>query len=425
MFSKPNALIGALLVAFSYALPSPNSHVYDNGASYSSTPLPPSQDPFYTAPTGFEFKPPGTILRLRRAPGNLTSVFGNCSSAYNILYRTTDSQYKPAWAVTTLYIPSIPNNGDALLSYQFPYNSVDADFSPSYSFYTEPSPDVTAGLSRGWFVSVPDYEGPLASDGAGILEAHSTIDSIRAVLFSNLGLSSDVRIALWGYSGGAIPSEWALEFQEQYAPELNISGAALGGLPPNVTDVIFNVIGTIWASHAMSASLGVLTQYPAAYDFFVSKMKTEGPYNRTGFLTINNMSFAEAHVVFAGQNMFDYFDDGSEILQFPIIKTPFQENSVMTYHGVPRAPLFVYKAIHDEVTLVGDTDAFVARNCLMGTNILYQRNTVGEHLDEFTNGDGRALDWLETVLDGSYAEKYSTEGCTVMNVTVNIVDSGT
>ena len=56
-----------------------------------STPLPPSQDSFYTAPEGFEASSPGAVLRVRVAPGNLTTLFTNVSQAYHILYRKTDS----------------------------------------------------------------------------------------------------------------------------------------------------------------------------------------------------------------------------------------------------------------------------------------------------------------------------------------------
>ena len=104
--------------------------------SRASTPfLPPSQDPFYTAPPGYQSSPPGAVLRVRLAPG-LTSVIGNTSAAYNILYRTTDSNYQPSWAVTTLYVPLVIGGGNAtnattsnsssvapgsaLLSYQVP-----------------------------------------------------------------------------------------------------------------------------------------------------------------------------------------------------------------------------------------------------------------------------------------------------------------
>lgn len=81
--------------------------------------LPPLEDPFYTAPKGFEDASPGEILRVRIAPGNLTTLVTNSSQAYHILFRTTDSRYQPSWAVTTLFAPqSDSGSSDALLSYQ-------------------------------------------------------------------------------------------------------------------------------------------------------------------------------------------------------------------------------------------------------------------------------------------------------------------
>jgi hypothetical protein len=50
---------------------------------------------------------------------------------------------------------------------------------------------------------------------------------------------------MWGYSGGALASEWAAELQVQYASEMDFAGAALGGLTPNVTSVMNAVDGTV------------------------------------------------------------------------------------------------------------------------------------------------------------------------------------
>jgi hypothetical protein len=106
-----------------------------------SAPLPPSRDPFYTAPHGFEKKAPGTILRIRHAPGNITTVVANTSAVYNIVYRTTNSYYKPSFAVTTLYIPlqkiisRTKSSHTSLLSIQIAYNSAWVDASPSLAMY--------------------------------------------------------------------------------------------------------------------------------------------------------------------------------------------------------------------------------------------------------------------------------------------------
>lgn len=86
----------------------------------SSSPLLPSKDPWYTAPTAFENAAPGTVLRFRHAPGNITSLLANLSAAYKTLYRTTDANLKPSWAVTIVLVPPHNSSSTSLLSYQIP-----------------------------------------------------------------------------------------------------------------------------------------------------------------------------------------------------------------------------------------------------------------------------------------------------------------
>ncbi|KAI5468150.1 secretory lipase-domain-containing protein [Mariannaea sp. PMI_226] len=398
--------------------------------------IPPSKDPWYTAPPGYESTEPGTVLRLRPAPGNLTQITGNCSATYNILYRTTDSQYKPAWAVTTLFVPELGPNStaqlvfkqSALLSYQTPYDSADVDASPSYSIYNSlESAPLGAALGLGLFVSVPDYEGPLASFTAGVISGHATIDSIRAILSLGLGLNTkSPRVALWGYSGGALASEWATELQVQYAPELSkvLVGAALGGLTPNITSVLESISGTNAAGLAPSAILGITSQYPLIQKYLISQLKISGPHNKTGFLAAEDYTSTEAGKAYVGDDIADYFLKGDAIFQEPQIQSIINRDGIMGYHGVPQIPIFAYKAIHDEISKVADTDALVKRYCQVGANILYQRNSVGTHAEEALNSLSAAVEWLSAVLTGSYAKAYKSHGCTIENVKRNSTTLG-
>jgi hypothetical protein len=389
-------------------------------------PLPPSQDPFYTAPAGYEDTEPGTILRIRFAPGNLTTITGNCSTIHNIVYRTTNSRYEPSWAMTTLFIPSSPSsNNSALLSYQIPYNSADIDASPSYSLYSDAGRplDIAAALGRGWYVNVPDFEGPLASFALGVQEGHATLDSVRAVLHPRFALGKDIRYAMWGYSGGSIASEWAAELQVQYAPELSFAGVALGGLVPNVTSIIETITGTMWAGLVPSGLLGMTSQNPEAHDFLLSNLKTSGPYNQTEFLSAYHMNGTQALVTFAGQNIFDYLEGGIATYNSPILQKIFDSNGFMGYHGVPEMPMFLYKAIADELAPIRDTDELVQRYCDVGASILYQRNEIGGHVAEETNGDARAFEWLSGVLEGTSGLKNPLVGCIIEDVAVNVTGS--
>lgn len=218
-------------------------------------------------------------------------------------------------------------------------------------------------------------------------------------------------------------TEWATELQVQYAPELDFSGVALGGLTPNLTSSLQITNGTIWAGLIPSILLGMTSQYPVASEFLIGKLKPSGPYNSTKFLSARNMSSAQDFVTFANQNIFDYFEGGIAVFESPIIQKVFDSNGYMGYHGVPQMPLLVYKAIQDELSPVSDTDALVAKYCAVGANILYERNTIGGHLAEYTNGNTRAFEWLSSVLDGTYSMTYSPQGCTIQNVSVNVTSS--
>ncbi|KAF3767334.1 LIP-domain-containing protein [Cryphonectria parasitica EP155] len=404
-----------------------------------SKPLPPSQDPWYIAPENYTAAVPGDILRLREAPGDLCSIVANCSAAWNILYRTTDNDQSATWAVTTLLAPPIEYSSTsskkalnkALLSYQLAIDSPAVDQQPSYLLYTPNATDqwvdFTAALGRGWFVSVPDYESTKAAFGAPFLEGQATLDNIRAVLNlararPDIGLAGgeDVRCAVWGYSGGSIASEWAVELQGLYAPELPLAGAVLGGLVPNFTTVFYEIDGTVWAGDIPAGVVGVTVEDAAARAFVLSRLKTTGPYNATTFLSVLNNSVTENFAVFAGQNISDYFVGGVADMFAPILLDLYNAGQ-MGLHGRPGVPLFLYKAIADEFTPIYQTDELVAQFCAEGVDVLYERNTVGEHVSELANGHTRALDYLSMVFEATIGDLYRNQSCIVRNVSV--VDS--
>ncbi|KAH6635035.1 secretory lipase-domain-containing protein [Chaetomium sp. MPI-SDFR-AT-0129] len=432
--------------------------------------LPPTLDPWYRAPTTYDWTAtePGTVLKIRRAPQLTTApvpLIPNALAAYHLLYRSTDSRYNPSWAVTTLFVPrsqalcyplardpsntnqttnnnTFTNNpptnhpshekaerpwcSPPLLSYQLPYDTCNPNASPSFALSSlsgDPYGDITSALSLGWLVAVPDYEGPLASYAAGVQAGHATLDGVRAVLAVGEGLGltlggmKKTKVALWGYSGGALASEWAAELSVQYAPKLgeSLAGVALGGLTPNVTSVTGFLNCAKGAGLIPQGLLGMATQHPEAYEWIVGRLKPGT--GRERFLSVRGMTGAQAVREFEYEDIYGYFEGGEGDLYVPVMREMYEVDGYMGYHGVPRMPVFVYNAVNDELSDVRDVDALVERFCGVGANILYQRNRVGSHEEELVNGRGRAFRWLRSVLDGSYGELYGTMGCTVQNVT--------
>ncbi|PKS12523.1 hypothetical protein jhhlp_000730 [Lomentospora prolificans] len=401
-------------------------------AGFKPQPLPPSQDPWYSAPLNFETKQPGDMLRIRLAPGNLTSVIDGAATAYHILYRTTDSRYRPSWAVTTLLIPSSvhfsPLGKAALLSYQFAYNSANLDSSPSIGLYSILAQENTALgiksstsflstlLSRGWIINTPDYMGPDAAFGASVQAGHATLDSIRAVI--NLGRltgSDEFTTVMWGYSGGSIATGAAAELQTQYAPELDISGTVLGGLVDNISADFENLNKSPIAGTLVAFLLGVTAQYAEAKEYLESRLR---PEIKDGFLSVRDISVSDAVKMFAQKDIYSYFKGGVADLQAPVLRKVYNAQAKLGFRGVPNMPMFVYKAIGDQFCPIEQTDVTVERWCSGGAEIIYERKTVGEHVSEIENGKLRALEWISSIFDHSY-EQPSSE-CDVREVMVGV-----
>uniref|UniRef100_A0A8H7K724 LIP-domain-containing protein n=1 Tax=Bionectria ochroleuca TaxID=29856 RepID=A0A8H7K724_BIOOC len=416
-----------------------------------SEPLLPSNDPFYMSePADLSAYSLGDLIRIRVAPGNLSAMF-NASAVYNIVYRTEDSLGHPLWSFSTVFSPLNPYSstptsnhsqygassraeGTAFLSYQLPYNTPNVDCSVSVLMYdptqTATLGDVTAALQRGWFVSVPDFEGPFAASTAGGLEGKVILDGVRAVYslaaldgsqlegLEPLGLdAAHASFSLWGYSGGAISSGWAGEMQPYYAPDLQpyFAGLVIGGMPPGFVATADLLDGTSSAGLLPNALLGLTQQFPAAREFLVSSLKQEKAQD---FLAALNMSALQAFVAFYNQSIFDYFINGRDDFTHPILTSLYDGHYDLRLKGVPSVPVFAYKAIGDQFSSIQLSDQLITEYCDGGAVVLYERNTVGEHISELQNGHSRSLDWLDSLFNGTHAEIYGTSACVVKNVTV-------
>ncbi|KAI5207200.1 secretory lipase-like protein 1 precursor [Aureobasidium subglaciale] len=96
-----------------------------------------------------------------------------------------------------------------------------------------------------------------------------------------------------------------------------------------------------------------------------------------------------------------------------IVKNVLNETGIMGRHGTPQMPLFIYKAVADEVSPVADTDAFGAR-------IQYTRDLVGEHVTDAITGSGDALSFIKARFNSVPA----AAGCKTNTVITDLADAG-
>lgn len=396
---------------------------------------PPSKDPWYSAPEGWEAAKPGDILRTR-VHAYPTINIRNAIDTFQVLYRTEDTLSNASWSVATVFIPKSHKNcldpqspaynvsscSHAIVTYEVPSDSADPDAAPSYLLQMrEPYGEMRDMLARGWFVLVPDYEGPQASFCAGVQSGHATLDAARAVLriAGQFGLRMDkVKLGMWGYSGGAFAAEFAAELAAAYAPELTIDASVIGGSAPNLTTVDERMNRRDTAGLVVTSILGITVQQPAARTFLLGQLHPTGPYNATGFLNGTTMTGAAALTAYSDQNIFDYFVHGRDDWTNPALQDVINSDAVMGLHGVPHMPSFYYKAEHDEMSPVNETAAMIAKFCRKGANILFHRNTLGGHNDELWSGRLRALAYLSAKLDGHGNITIPATGCATVQVTI-------
>lgn len=371
-------------------------------------PTPPSQDPFYTPPEGYESQPVGTILKYRKLEGPLGYVIipTKIKAAYQFIVRSEDTFGNPLAVATALYIPY---NADPkkLLSYHVVMDAASVDCAPSYVFQLGADPIsiipvqfeqilVQAGMEEGWYVVVPDYEGPKAAFGVGELAGKAVLNSVRAVLKSGniTGIDLDAEVTYWGYSGGSLATGWAALLEPTYAPDLSgqTIGYAYGGIVADVANTAEKNVGNLFAGLIFAAMNGLSHEYPTI-DKYIAENVYEDKKDKSYAVNHQCQVLYLPLFIFAGWE--DYFKDDANTLYDPIVKAVTDAQSMITSPHIPSAPLYFYNSVLDEVIPSEDADSIYYRYCAAGLDIEYNQDLIGEHLFAFTAGLGGAFLWLK------------------------------
>jgi hypothetical protein len=381
------------------------------------SPLPPSVDAFYRPPPFFEKRAPGTILRERKVPRAGRINADVVADTYQFLLRSSDSQGTPSAIVTTVFVP--PNaHTDKLLELQFAYDSAFVDCSPSYTIFRNESkiPEATLveeALQQGWNVAVTDYEGFAASFANGLRAGYSMLDATRALLSSThlTGIDKDAKVVLAGASGGAWASEWALELQHFYAPELKFAGALLTALTPNVSSVFNSIDGTNGAGLIGSSIVGLSKEYLNMSNWVSENLVAS---SADKLLQVAKSCLAETLAELNDIDFTSFFDVPSWV-EATVPKSVIENTGIMGLHGVPSAPIYSYKGTGDQLSVVADTDALMAKFCDQGVDIEYYRALNVSHDTSAIHGYVAGWSWLRDRLNGVPVRR----GCWVHNVTID------
>lgn len=353
----------------------------------SSGPVPPAGDPFYTYTGSLTRIAPGTVLRSRTVAiaqsGTATPM-----SAMQVLYRTTGQYGQPTATITTIIQPAASTGTAEIVSYQTAYDALGAQCDPSYTLQGGNPSDSTAQaelqailayVRAGDTVVVPDYEGERLDWAAGQESGWNTLDGIRATE-NLLGLpQTGTPVAMLGYSGGSIATEFASELAPAYAPRLDIVAAAEGGVPVDLFHNTSYINGDKdWAGTIPAVLVSLSRAYGISFRQYLSPLG----------LTITNQVKAECIASFATH----YPGLTIQKLLKPRYRnytrlhdlTAITDHIIMGGSGTPRSPLFIgvgnFDGTGDGIMVTKDDEALAHAYCKRGVSVQFNVYSGDDHV---------------------------------------------
>lgn len=354
--------------------------------------LPPELDPFYKAPANvIADTPPGGIIKARMITPALLSLVPFNIDAWQLLYRTNDSHGNPIATVTTVVKPRgpAPAEGFKLLSYQVAEDSTAQYCAMSYVVQqgsipvdyvnsAEVSLAIALGISQGWVVSIPDYQGPGSAYGAAILGGQATLDGIRATQnFIPAQLTPGARVGVMGYSGGSIPTGWVAENHGEYAPEINIVGVTMGGVAmADLRAVLRSNNFNLGAGLIGAALRGFATEYPEVQHV----LDTEYDWFGRFMTSIKGMlCHTQGSAFFPWWNYLGSYTGPGDVLDVPELSAAITAQELGKRD--PDVPMYIYQAQNDEFIPSPGVDRLVDKYCRNPeVSIGYTREFFAEHV---------------------------------------------
>ena len=396
-----------------------------SGAPTRVVALPPKDDPFYSyaGSTPLESIAPGTVLQTRSIAYHILGVPTSLKTT-QLLYRSTSQTGNPTVNVTSVIQPLSQRNGTKVISYQSAYDSLNRNDEPSYAI----SGGFTLGgvvanvelavfglfLADGYTVIVPDTEGQRADFAAGPEYGMNTLDSIRAALSSStVGLPDTARVAMLGYSGGAIATEWAAELAPAYAPDLDrrLIGAAMGGVLVHPARNLLYVEGSyFWAGVMPMALVGIARAFEIDFTPYLS------PYGAKVFHDLQTASIVNVLGRYGGLKWADLVRPEYPTPESIPLYARLANKLIMDAGGTPTIPLFIGQGANgdlewtpgdkpgigagDGVMIAGDVRTLAHGYCAKGTKVHYEQYDALSHITSIGIWLRNAIVWIRQRFTG-------------------------
>ncbi|MBB5915110.1 hypothetical protein BJY24_003977 [Nocardia transvalensis] len=371
---------------------------------YDALPVPaPDNDPWYADPPNLAELNPGDIIRDRvvqtRLVGIPVPVFTK-----QLLFRTTDVHGRPIATATTVIVPGIPWVGSArpVVSFQEAIDSTDSSCNPSHTLQVGTFKEIALAqfwIAQGFAFNVPDFDGKFNTFNT-YDEGQMVLDSLRAMKNdAALGLR-DSGIAMYGFSGGGSATARAAELRQSYAPDVNIVGAAFGGVPPSLGAIADYATVPRPGMTGMSSFTMWLGAAALAREF-PDEFDPRRMLNAEGQQIIRDLRSRcvySAALTGMYRPISDYYAPGSLGLNDPDVQRVLRSQSLGKH--VPDIPLLWWNGVWDELIPTSIVLPTVNDYWQRGADLRYYTMPVPEHITNAVAGWPPATAWISAILRG-------------------------
>ncbi|MEV6771133.1 lipase family protein [Nocardia sp. NPDC051030] len=368
------------------------------GLAVSSTPVATAAPaPAIVSPTAPVAGAPGDLLSYKQIMPKLIPWVPLDVQAWQISYVSTDATGDPIQVTGQLLVPTAPYPGERpLIGYAVGTQGM-ADRCAASTMMSAgleyEAPGIGALLARGWAVVATDYPG-LGSSGLhpyniGRALGPSVLDSIRAARhFAPAGLALDGPLALVGYSEGGGAAGWAAQLQPSYAPELRLTGVAVGAVPADLEAEFHYLDNGLETGLLLWGAMGLAQEYP--------ELDLEAILNPAGkhwAWELRDSCLFPEWTLNALEHLGGHVDDyvTTNPLRDPAWLARIRENKLGA--SAPAAPVLLANAEFDEAVPVGTAHA-LADAWQAGTSVEFRSLGPLEHVTGMPVFWLSAADWL-------------------------------
>jgi Secretory lipase len=363
----------------------------------------------YTPPASVSGAP-GTLLACE--PVTLPEVPGNIPmNAWKVQYVSTNVHGAKIAVSGTVAVPTAPWPGPGPRPV-IAFNPGTLGLGPQCAFSKQlagayqgeyEGDNIAAIVQAGYAVAATDgvgyLNGQVHTYVVGTNAGHALLDIARtAFQVPGAGLSPAAKVGIWGYSEGGQASLWAAQLAASYAPDLNVAGAAAGGVPGDLKVTAAALNGGAFAGFGLDAVIGLHSAYPG--------MPFNSLLNSAGVSAVSQaegLCWVGTIAAFAFANIENYSTGHLTLNQIYALHGPGGTwgkivNSQKLGVGLGTTykvsfPVFQYRGLADEVIPASTENATRAAYCKAG--IPTQWNTYpGDHILADTEAIGDVMNWF-------------------------------